>query len=443
MEPTGRCRLDPAEQKILHFVARIANLSSHRGVPLNVDRLAFTIFNVTNRAAFGSEVSKAIWSQSSMAPSTKVAPVVFALLVTFLPGADTLAAEGSSVTLTSALASRSLDVGPIGGSTGGAYLVDRGFLFLDGQYVPRPYEFRQEGDCYFINGIDLSLLGIDLSPYVEQAEMRRMSRRGRGRDREGTERNFLARVHSRMLSSLLMYDTVILFPGMCPIKYEGNQEGGEILRVLMDDRRRAFSVGPFPSWQPLDTLTSNAQLRLAECIPQWVASFQPTPQFLADASAQIEFFNGADVANSAAHEGLLRLTAYGYPLTVLMMVLVVLGFGHLLSHHPSEAVFTEDSSAKEFYWSLILIAGLSAVDLAWTILASQAGAMHELNPIGSKMISSPLQLVAFKTGVTGVAIGLLYACRHVALARKASWWCCLVLTLVAARWLLFNSMFLA
>jgi hypothetical protein len=91
----------------------------------------------------------------------------------------------------------------------------------------------------------------------------------------------------------------------------------------------------------------------------------------------------------------------------------------------------------------MLIAGLSAVDLAWTVLVSQAGAMRELNPIGSQMIGDPLQLVAFKVLVTTAAVGLLYFCRQIPLARQASWWSCLVLTLVAARWLVFNSMFIS
>jgi hypothetical protein len=69
--------------------------------------------------------------------------------------------------------------------------------------------------------------------------------------------------------------------------------------------------------------------------------------------------------------------------------------------------------------------------------------MREVNPIGSQMIGNPLQLVVFKVLVTIAAVGLLYFCRRAPLAWQASWWSCLVLTLVAARWLVFNSLFIS
>jgi hypothetical protein len=66
-----------------------------------------------------------------------------------------------------------------------------------------------------------------------------------------------------------------------------------------------------------------------------------------------------------------------------------------------------------------------------------------MNPIGHELIDNPLHLMAFKLLVTSTAIGLLYVCRRIPLAQQASWWSCLVLTLVTARWLIFNSMFLS
>ena len=186
---------------------------------------------------------------------------------------------------------------------------------------------------------------------------------------------------------------------------------------------------------------------MAEHLSEWIASFRPSPAFLADATARLEILDSAQTANEESSVATLRLATFGYPLTILMMILVVLGFGHLLSHRPNTDEWNDDSPSNQlsqpFNRTLLLIVGLSAVDLVWTLLVSQAGAMHELNPIGSQMIDDPLQLVAFKVLVTLAAVGLLYFCRRVPLARQASWWSCLVLTLVAARWLVFNSMFIS
>jgi len=81
------------------------------------------------------------------------------------------------------------------------------------------------------------------------------------------------------------------------------------------------------------------------------------------------------------------------------------------------------------------------IDLVWTVLAHQAGSMRELNPIGSQLFSNPVNLIIFKTAATSLAIALLFRLRQIPLARQASWWCCLVLTLLTARWLTFHSMF--
>jgi hypothetical protein len=166
---------------------------------------------------------------------------------------------------------------------------------------------------------------------------------------------------------------------------------------------------------------------------------------LADATAQLEFLDTAETANDQSSAATLRLASFGYPLTILMMMLVVLSFGHLLTHRPNEWSHNSPSGqfSHPFYRLLLLIVGLSAVDLVWTLLASQAGAMREVNPIGSQMIGDPLRLVVFKVLVTIAAVGLLYFCRRVSLAWQASWWSCLVLTLVAARWLVFNSLFIS
>ncbi|WDQ17761.1 DUF5658 family protein [Rhodopirellula sp. P2] len=99
------------------------------------------------------------------------------------------------------------------------------------------------------------------------------------------------------------------------------------------------------------------------------------------------------------------------------------------------------SASKRFIISLVIIGLMSGIDLAWTLIAHQSGTMRELNPVGGRLIEDTYTLVAFKILVTSISISLLFYLRLQPLARKATWWCCLVLTLLTARWLTFQSLF--
>jgi hypothetical protein len=92
--------------------------------------------------------------------------------------------------------------------------------------------------------------------------------------------------------------------------------------------------------------------------------------------------------------------------------------------------------------SLLIFGLLSVVDLIWTISASATGSMREMNPLGNELIHDPIRLILFKTVAVSVTIGLLYSLHHRPIAQVASWWSCLVLTLLTARWLTFHSMFM-
>jgi hypothetical protein len=102
-----------------------------------------------------------------------------------------------------------------------------------------------------------------------------------------------------------------------------------------------------------------------------------------------------------------------------------------------------DEDQRTIVRTLVLIGLLSTVDLVWTLLASgQPGAMLELNPLGRGLTRDPVRLVAFKSTVTAISIALLYWLQQRPLAQRVAWWTCLVLTLMTARWLTFQSLFL-
>ncbi len=228
---------------------------------------------------------------------------------------------------------------------------------------------------------------------------------------------------------------------------EVSRDGYDLLKSLVNDEKRTAALTSVLNWPAVVEVDPNSQHRLADHLAEWLTSFRPSLAFLADATAHLEFLDAVNLQSEKANAANTRLAIFGYPLTLFMMVLVVLAFGHLLSNRPNTDQWNDDLPTKPlrdpFIHSLVLIVGLSVVDLVWTLLVSQAGAMHELNPIGSQIIDDPWKLVAFKVVVTLGAVGLLYFCRRAPLARQASWWSCLVLSLVAARWLVFNSMFIS
>ena len=127
-------------------------------------------------------------------------------------------------------------------------------------------------------------------------------------------------------------------------------------------------------------------------------------------------------------------------MTVAAMIIFVLSMGSLLTVRPHEVAAVANSEApisvSRFLW---LIAGMSVMDLVWTLLAHQANHITEVNPVGSVMLNDPSRVILFKTLATMLAIGILYRARNNLLARKACWWTCLTLALLMARWILITG----
>jgi hypothetical protein len=231
----------------------------------------------------------------------------------------------------------------------------------------------------------------------------------------------------------------VLFQNREPVILNGTDEGRRLMRVL------ARSSAPHQGDDEIPkTLRSDVD---RATWAQLVSEFQPTAEFLTRANehiAQMDELDG-NIANIAMHNVWIRRIEY--PLTVFAMVIVTLAFGHLMSTKPyiaSDAALVTDSPSPQqaVFRSLLIVGILSVVDLLWTVVASDSGSMRELNPLGSQLIDRPLQLVAFKSATISPAIGLMYWLHRTPIAQAASWWSCLVLALVTARWLTFSSMFL-
>ena len=92
--------------------------------------------------------------------------------------------------------------------------------------------------------------------------------------------------------------------------------------------------------------------------------------------------------------------------------------------------------------NVVLLVLLGVLDLAFTLAAEQGGGFLELNPLGSRLAASPVVLAAFKIASLLGACFILVMLRKYRGAQVASWWLCLVCTILTFRWLTYNSIFL-
>ena len=314
--------------------------------------------------------------------------------------------------------------------------ISDGYLFLDGQYIAPPYDVRVDNDSVKINGevlqsgfFDIAELESESPEPVRRPFGRRMGMRGRMNGRGLTALDPLARIASQ-IDQLRIGAIVVVYPQKRPLIVYPDRHGYKLLGVLN---------GSVDAEAPAEMIPADRAIW-----SELVANFQPTTEFMTRSTAELQ--NIERVANDvnstvAANQLVSRIS---YPLTVFAMIVVVLGFGHLLSTRPALETEGSDQSANRqiIVKSLTIIALLSAIDLIWTIAATNAGTMRELNPLANRLITDPTQLMLFKLTVTGTAIGILYLLHNRQFAQVATWWCCLLLTLLTARWVVFQSMFL-
>lgn len=305
---------------------------------------------------------------------------------------------------------------------------DGGYLFVDGEYIPLPYHFKKHNSCVTTSGTDVGLM-----KYL------RASSASKNCLESGERRQLEEALQQICIQGHAAKTLVALFCDAPPIVLNKPSEVTDVLLLLTENGdlervnrgRPKFLPASFPS----------------ERWYRWVREFCCTEEF---ASRARSYITRVDLVENDSRFSIATLRYAEnsvYPLSVLGMLAVVLSFGHLLSTHPSadcekHSQTLSPATNRIICRTLILIFVLSALDLLWTILAIRTGSMREVNPLGNRFIGDPLSLTFFKASATAMAVCLLYALRHHLLARKAAWWVCLVCTLVAARWVTFNSMFI-
>lgn len=324
--------------------------------------------------------------------------------------------------------------------------IDAGYLFVNGVYIEAPYKLEFNENVLRINGTDYTETDFDLSEYANHGRGEGGRGGGRGRQGAGPGRGGrggprgevptspFGRVYRELES--LNDGTVVLFElAHVPMFLSPRDRGHDFLEFLLSTAEGN---------QVVSVPEGAGDEAHREIWRQVASGFSPPAEFLRRAKPQVDTRNAARLKTETEFAAIKFSRRINYPLTMFAMVLVVFAAGHLMTiAQPTFAVNADasETSTSNAIRSLTIVALLSAIDLIWTIMAHQSGSMREMNPLGARLISDPIRLLAFKVSLTGLAIFLLFWLRGLPLTRKATWWCCLVLTLLTARWLTFHSMF--
>ena len=244
------------------------------------------------------------------------------------------------------------------------------------------------------------------------------------------------RLVRRCVNTLESGGVVLLFDN-APVVTISSQSTYEFLWLIVRDKSVEEKRARIPTMLAMDDVPV--------VVLDWLEAYVPPIDLRKSAESALTYRDQIEAQNMAAIRATQRLAAWNYPLSILGMLSVVLGMGHLLSSKPVLADHHGDSENDQLINSTIgksvaLIAGMSGLDLVWTLLAHQAGAMTEVNPIGNELIGNPELLILFKIGLTAAALLILYSSRRHRTAQLASWWTCLILVLVTARWLTVSSL---
>ena len=299
----------------------------------------------------------------------------------------------------------------------------KGFVFLNGEYVPPPYEIRVADNVVTVNGKPLDCL-----PPVRSFGYRGFT----SRPPEVSWRSSVSEISGDLSSDF----AVLCFKDQPYVRLDGTLTY-DLLKAMTAEGGRALR-----------------QVSIREQLPAgfdkaiwdaWMDNFDPPGDLLQRAAVLTNRFELTQQEAEADMRATRLLNSLSYPLAVGGMVLTVLAIGHLLGGRPHarQRLTGRDDSPEMLHslnWSLLFIAAFSFLDLTWTILAANAGQMHELNPIGSHLVENPRHLAGFKIGITLPSLALIWLLRKNKRAQVAAWWLCLILTFVTLRWLTFSPL---
>lgn len=308
--------------------------------------------------------------------------------------------------------------------------ISSGTVIVTGRRLPLPYRVGRQGRYVLVNG-------------------ERIAELPGGRTRDGkVKREPIGSDPDRFIANIehwLYADyAIVVFDEWIRIVAE-SYDAAEFLRLLVDtkslDDRLAAAVG----WD-IDVSDDGTPHRISTARWQKVlADFEVTDdlQEFIDAYGEELDEEEDDQAVYLARPDTSAKKMYA--LSVAGMVLVAFSIGTLLNHRPESGRWSQlvrsDQAVSLVKRVLVLMIALSAFDLACTLFSTTASDFLEVNPFGESLLSKPWMLSTFKLSATGLGAGILWSKRWCLGAQQASWWMCLVLTLVTVRWVAVQSLF--
>jgi hypothetical protein len=320
--------------------------------------------------------------------------------------------------------------------------IDSGFVIVDGQYESPPYVLERRGTELFINDRSIPT-NWPTSRGRRWGGGPRGGPMGIGQGPRNTEFDSVSRRFDRF-EEQLRADGLLAICGDEQERLLLPHESALVLDVLIsdsspEDKVASFAEAPFVRW--LDSA-------------QWVQiveNYQPDSKFVERARRVTDRYRDQWAENEAVHNRVrwyefLSTDAAKYGVTVSAMALAVIAIGNLLLYRPEgEGTWSEVSNAplarKNVVRNVVLLSSLGVFDLILTLAAQQAGTLLELNPLGSQFISSPFALAAFKLTSLTIVCLILLRLRSFRGAQIASWWMCMICTVLMFRWVTFNSLF--
>jgi hypothetical protein len=292
--------------------------------------------------------------------------------------------------------------------------IDSGGVVLRGQLMPPPYVIARSDGKVLVNSEIVAVATGNVA------------------------RHQTARIERQLINGnwMMVFDAdVIAFVD----PEEGMTLVGELARAnsIAESVKRIMSV----ELQGAETVTS-AEWQTA------LLNFQPDESIVQEYSEYENEMESTDWISEDSEESLKvhDSTSTMYGLSVVGMLLIALSAGTLLGHPPKNSIswsriVRSPRTLTAMQRCLVLIAAYSLFDLAATLLAVKTGHVEELNPFGVGLILAPAALAAFKVASTCLGTGLLWRLKNYHGAQVASWWLCMVLTLVTVRWVTVQSLF--
>jgi hypothetical protein len=308
-----------------------------------------------------------------------------------------------------------------------------GYVIIDGRYLAPPYAIEQRGDQFFIGGQFIQTVGLFSDREDGDDDQQKSA--------ETLARQQLARIKDRLEEGVLLI------------------AWGREYSVLLDKFDTALVLDVLLSESSPD---NRAQLLVEQTPFHWVSSeqweqiaerFDVNDDLRARAGGLLKYYRkdlDKAVSSEQGHplRWMLSSRPVAYGITVVAMMLAVLATGNLLNSRPEgQGRWPELNDSVEdrrkVVHNVVLLGALSTVDLLLTLSAQQTGTLVELNPLGSQLLANPAMLAVFKLSTLAMVCLILLSLRGYRGAQIASWWICLLCTILTYRWLTFNSLFIS